>query len=273
MEENETEIESTESGASEGSSSEASESGSGTGAAQAAPKQEQEATPFHEHPRFKELVEQKNEFSKRYQDMESRYKQLENQLTQFKDSQPKAPTETDQLLADLKKVDPRLANVIEQQLKAAKTAETVQARLEQFERQHQEQNHRSTLSTAVAKINSLHEVNKVSDFGKQYIEARLDNAYRGGQLNAGDLKAVEAAYAEHAKAIKTYEDNFKREVTKGYVQDKTKDASIPTSVPKGTQAKPAQKGIPTFKNKDDLKSAVIKSFLKEKAAQSDAVNS
>ena len=49
-------------------------------------------------------MEQKNEFSKRYQDMESRYKTLEQQLNSFKEAQPKPPTETDALLADLKKV-------------------------------------------------------------------------------------------------------------------------------------------------------------------------
>jgi len=43
----------------------------------------------------------------------------------------------------------------------------------------------------------------MSDFGKQFINNQLDLAYRGGQLNASDLKAVESAYSEAAKSIKT----------------------------------------------------------------------
>lgn len=273
MEEIESGSESTESGVAEGSSTEASDSGSSNEASTqvAAPKQQE--TPFHEHPRFKELVEQKNEFSKRYQDMESRYKTLEQQLSSFRDSQPKAPTETDQLIADLKKVDPRLANVIESQLKAAKTAESVQQRLEQFEKQSQESARQSTLTSAVSKINSLHETNKMSDFGKQFINNQLDLAYRGGKLNASDLKAVESAYSESAKAVKAFEDSLKRDVTKSYVQEKTKDASVPSSLPKGAQAKPASKAIPSFKSKDELRAAVVKAYSKEAAASKQATNS
>lgn len=274
MEEMETGSESIESGVSEGASSDASRSESvgGAPAQAAASEQKQDTTPFHEHPRFKELVEQKNESLKRYQDIESRYKALEQQLSSLKDSQPKAPTETDALIQDLKKVDPRLANVIEQQLKSSENARQLQARLDQFEQQSKEQARQQTLMTAVSKINSLHETNKMSDFGKQFINNQLDLAYRAGQLNASDLKAVENAYGEASKAIKAYEESLKRDVTKSYVEGKSKDAAVPASLPKGTQAKPAPKATPSFKNKDDLKAAVIKSYLKESAASKDAAN-
>lgn len=274
MEDLETGSMDTESGASEGSSPEASsqESASGEVARAAAPKQEQETTPFHEHPRFKELVEQKNEALKRYQEMESRYKTIEQQVSSLKESQPKAPSETDQLLADLKKVDPRLANVIESQLKAAKLAEDTQKRLEAFERQSQEAKVQQTVSNAVSKINSLHETNKMSDFGKQFINNQLDIAYRSGKLDASDLKAVESAYGEASKAIKAYEDSLKRSITESYVQSKSKDAAVPASVPKGAQAKPAQKPLNVPKDKESLKAAVVKSFIKEQAANRDATN-
>lgn len=275
MEDMETSLESTESSASESPSLEGSgsEPNSGASTQVAAPEQKQDTTPFHERPRFKELVEQKNEYLKRYQDMESRYKALEGQLNSFRDSQPKAPTESDALLEDLKKVDPRLANDLQRALKGAETAQSLQTRLDAFEKQSQESARQQTLSTAVGKINSLHETNKMSPFGKQFINSQLDLSYRSGQLNASDLKAVEAAYGEASKAIKAYEDSLKRDLTKSYVESKTKDAGVPASVPKGPQAKPAQKAIPTFKNKEDLKSAVIKSYLKESAASKEAVNS
>lgn len=264
-----TELESTESGVEEGSSTEAPESSS-EGAAQAAPKQQQDTTPFHEHPRFKELVEQKNESLKRYQDMESRYKAIEQQLSSFRDSQPKAPTETDQLIADLKKVDPRLANVIEAQLKASETSKTVQARLDAFERQSQEASRQNVLMTAVGKINSLHESNKMSDFGKQFINSQLDIAYRNGSLNAADIKAVEAAYNQASTAIKKAFEEAKRTERESYVQDKKKDSSVPTSQPKGAPAKPAAKKTQFSKDPETARAQVVQKYLKQAAANRDA---
>jgi hypothetical protein len=217
-------------------------------------------------------VEQKNEWSRKYQEQDARYKQLEQQLNSFQASQPKAPSETDQLIKDLEKVDPRLASVIKSQLQAAETAKSVQQRMEQWEQQSKQQAQAQTLQNAVGRIKSLHETNKMSDFGKQFINNQLDIAYRNGTLQASDLKAVESAYAEAQKTIKAFEDSFKRDVTKGYVQDKAKDASVPASLPKGTQAKPAQKAIPTFKSKDELRQAAVKAYLKESAAHKAATN-
>lgn len=277
MEEIETGSADVTSDASEGSSSEASsqESAGMEAAKPAAPveqKQEVDWEKAFEHPRFKSLVEQKNEAQKQYQAMEARYKALESQLTSVRDSQPKAPTETDQLIADLKKIDPRLANVIEGQLKASEQAKQLQERLESFEKQSQEQRQQQVLSTAVGKINSLHETNKMSDFGKQFINNQLDIAYRSGALDASDLKAVESAYSEASKAIKAYEDSLRRSVTESYVQDKKKDASVPASVPKGAQAKPAPKPLNVPQDKEALRAAVVKSYLKERAANRDATN-
>ncbi len=274
MEDIETGLESTQSDAQEGSSSEASESQSeaGTTVQAAAPEPKQETTPFHEHPRFKELVEQKNDAQRQYQAMQAQYKAMEQQINSLRQSQPKAPTETDQLLEDLKKVDPRLAKVIESQLQAAETAKSVQERLSQFETRAQEESQQRTVASAVARINSLHETNKASDFGKQFINNQLDLAYRGGKLDASDPAAIEAAYKQASDAIKAYEDNLKRTLTESYVQSKKADASTPTSLPKGPQAKPAAKPLNVPKGKDELKSAIVRSYLKEQAASRDASN-
>ncbi len=272
-EEVESGLESTESGAVEGASSDASESGSETGApAQAAAPKQEETAPFHEHPRFKELVEQKNEAQRQYQAIQAQYKAMEQQINSLQQSQPKAPTETDQLLADLKKVDPRLAKVIESQLKASETAQALQTRLDQFESSAKESAQQQTVTNAVSKINSLHETNKTSDFGKQFINNQLDLAYRAGKIDASDLKAVEAAYQQAHSVIKTYEDTLKRTITESYVQSKKTDAGTPTSLPKGPQAKPAAKPLNVPKDKESLKSAVVKSFMKEQAASRDATN-
>lgn len=271
-------IESTESDVLPSASSDASESSSESSApapAQAdatAESQKVDSTPFHEHPRFKELVEQKNEALKNYQSMQDRFKSLEQQLSSFKDSQPKPPSEFDTLIKDLKQVDPRLAAALEANMKSSEQAKALQERLDNFEKQSHEQKAQSALTNAVSKINSMHELNKLPDFAKSVINNQLDLAYRSQKLNPSDLKGIETAYNEALKGFKSFEETFKRSVTEGYVKDKAKDSSVPTSQPKGTPAKATQKAPPTFKDKDALRSAVVKSYLKDQAASRDAVN-
>jgi hypothetical protein len=43
-------------------------------------------TPFHKHPRFQELVEQKNRATESYKQLEQRYEELERRISQM--SQP-----------------------------------------------------------------------------------------------------------------------------------------------------------------------------------------
>lgn len=248
-----------------------SESDGGAPAKAAAPEQKQDVdwSKAFEHPRFKELVDQKNDAHKRYQDMESRYKTLEQQLTSVKDSQPKAPTEFDQLIQDLKKIDPRLAGALEAQQKAAHQSEALQARLDAFEKQSQESARSQQVQTAVAKINQMHESNKVSPDVKQIINDRLDLLYMNGKLN---LQNLDQSYKEAYDTVKKYEESLTRSIRESYVKDKTKDATVPTSIPKGAQAKPAQKPLDVPKDKDALRTAVVKSYLKEHAASKNASN-
>jgi DNA repair exonuclease SbcCD ATPase subunit len=276
MEEIENEIESTESDATEGSSSEASESDSENGEAAAkaaaAPKQEPEIdwSKAFEHPRFKELIGQKNEAQSKYQEIESRYKTLEQQLTQIKESQPKPPTEFDSLLKDLKQVDPRLAAALESQAKAAQQAEALQARLDAFERQSQQTAQQSQIQSAVTKINQMHESNKVSPEVKQLINDKLDLLYMQGKLNFQNL---DQTYKEQYAAYKKMEDTMTRQIRESYVKAKKQDSSVPTSQPKGNPARPAPKALTVPKDKDALRAAVVKSFLKEQAATKAADNS
>ncbi len=265
----------TNSGGSEGASSDASSSessGSAANAAASEQKQTETSQPFHEHPRFKELVEQKNEYSRKYQDIEARYKAMETQFKSFQDTQPKPPTEADALLKDLKGIDPRLANYLQETAKRAELAEKLQARLDNMEKSSQEERTQQVVQAAVSRINGMHEQNKVSDFGKQFINNQLDIAYRSGRLQASDAKAIEAAYTEAHSAIKAYEDGLKRTHAASYAQEKKKDAAVPSSQPKGAPAKPGQKPLNAPKDKEALRAEVVKTFAIEQAARRAATN-
>lgn len=234
----------------------------------AAPKQE-EQTPFHEHPRFKELVEQKNSALNAQKALEQKLAQFEARFQQFQP--PKAPspqeTEFETLIRDLKGIDPRLASVLESNAKAAKVAEELQKRLDTFEQSTAQERQQAQVQNAVAKINQLHESNKVTPEAKQMINDRLELLYMQGKLN---LHEVEAVYKQTLDGHNKYVEALKRAERESYVTDKKKDAAVPTSQPKGSPAKAAAKK-PTFSNdKETARQQIVSKFLKQSAANRDA---
>lgn len=237
-------------------------------AAQAAPKQE-DTTPFHEHPRFKELVEQKNQAIAAQRSLEQRLHQFEQRLNQPA-PQAQKQAERDELIEDLKKIDPRLASRLEAFGNSSKTTEQLQTRLEAFEKAQHQQAQQQVLQTAVGKINNLHEMNKVSPFQKKVIESQLDLAYRSGQLDARDLAKVESEYKRTLDEAKAYEEELKRETLKSYVPAKKADSATPTSQPKGTPAKPGAKKTIYSSDPEVRNAQIVAEYMKTQASPNDA---
>lgn len=251
----------TESSGSE-ASPEPSESESTEAAAKPAVETKPEPTPFHEHERFKELVAQKNQALEGQKSLETKLAQLE---AQFKATQtPAQKAEKDELIEDLRKIDPRLAARLEAHGKTNNTVEQLQARLEQFENNAKQQAQSQTVQNAVAKINQMHETNKVSPEVKQIINDQLDLLYMQGKLN---LKNLEETYKVKYESIKKFEDALKRNITAEYSAGKKADAQAPTSQPKGTPAKPAAKPAKWSTNKETAKQQIVSRYEKAMAAQ------
>lgn len=229
----------------------------------AAPKQEE--TPFHEHPRFKELVDQKNKALESTRALELKLAQLEGRLSQPQSAAKQA--ERDELIEDLKKIDPRLAARLEAFGASSKTIEQLQAKLDQFEKFQQQQSEQTVVKESVARINSWHESNKVAPQIREAINARLDVLYMQGKLNPQNL---EQAYKAAYEPYKAYAEEIKRETLKGYVPAKKADASAPTSQPKGTPAKAKPAEAPKFKDKEELRAAVAKEFVQQQRAKREA---
>lgn len=253
----------------EGGSSDASDAQGSEGAAQAASKQTPEPTPFHEHPRFKELVEQKNQALSSQKALETKLAEIEARFSKAQEPQgpSKEQTELDSLIADLKKVDPRLAAQIEAASKAQSSVQQLQQRLEQFEKQNVETQQSARVQTAVAKVNQLHESNKVSPELKQLINDKIDLLYAQGKLN---LQNIEAEYAREHGAYQKMFEGLKRTERESYVTDKKKDAQVPTSQPKGAPAKPAAKKPTWSKDPETARAQIVSRFLKQEAAKKDA---
>lgn len=208
-----------------GESSEAPESNS----AQQAPEQdvsaEQKQTsasedqlPFHEHPRFKELVEQKNRAMEQSKALEERYAQLESQLRQMQQTnQPKK--EENPLYSRLKGIDPEFGGEFEKVASSLKELQELKQWKTEFE-QNQQRN------AAVATVKSLHEQNKVSPELRSIYESQLELAY--ARNPQAFLKDIQGQYkAVHESMMKVFEARD-RAARESYVSSKKADASIPS---------------------------------------------
>jgi DNA repair exonuclease SbcCD ATPase subunit len=259
--------------ATDGDSSDASDGDGGQAAAAPAakPEQQEPQTPFHEHPRFKELVEQKNQALAAQRSLEQKLAQIEQRFSQQQQQQPQTPskeeTERQALIEDLRKVDPRLAAQIEASYKAQSTVAQLQAKLEQFEQAQRQTQQQAQIQTAVSKINGLHEANKVSPEVRQFINDKMDLLYMQGKLN---VQNIDSEYKTAFDGISKYVEQLKRAERESYVADKKKDAAVPTSQPKGQPAKPAPKKPQWSKDPEVARQQIVNRFLKQQAANKDA---
>lgn len=215
--------------------------------------------PFHEHPRFKELVEQKNQAISQQKALEERYAQMEARVKQLTESSKPQTADKDELIEHLRTIDPRLADRLEKMTKALPTVESMQQKLESFERQQ-------AVSNAVSRINSMHDANKVSPELKNFINSQLDLKYMQGQLN---LQNLDTEYKNVHEQFKKYEEAIKRTTLEGYVPAKKADAKAPTSQPKGKPATSTSKAPAFSKDPELARQQVVSRYLKMAKAESD----
>lgn len=212
-------------------------------------KQPEPNVPFHEHPRFKELVEQKNKYADQLKAFEDRYKQLEERVNQ---QQPKAEEKQDKLISRLREIDPEFAERMELLSTRAEQASEYESRLQQIQEQAFAQN-------ALAKINEMHSKNAVSKELQDRYNRELDNAYRNGELR--DLKSVEAKYKSIHDDYSKLLDSYKRSALEQYTSSKKADAKAPASQPKG-QPVPASKKFDWSRDPDVARKQMIDRVLK-----------
>ena len=191
-------------------------------------KQPEPNVPFHEHPRFKELVEQKNKYAEQLKAFEDRYKQLEERLSRPQAQEPKQ----DPLIARLRDIDPEFAERIEKLSGLSEKASEYERKLAEIEE-------RAFARTALEKINTLHATNKVPKELQERYNKELDIAYQSGQLR--DVNAVEAKYKQIHEDYSKLLESYKRTAIEQYTSAKKADAKAPASQPKGQSVNHSKK--------------------------------
>ena len=251
-----TEIESTSDVTPEASSEPQVESQPEPQTQEAAPQQKE--VPFHEHPRWKEVMEERNAERQARTQLE---RQLADMQRQFQESQKPKSTQPDfkevssKMQERLKGIDPEFQgymSVLEQQALSAKE-ELAAFREEQF------------VNRAVSKFDELTKKDGVPSEVAGLYRAQLDQAYREGKIRS--LEDLEKAYQSiHEPFNKMLEAREKQALAK-YTTEKKAAAAKPAAQPKGRATSTGTPKTPT--NPNDRRSSIIAETLAHLRASKD----
>lgn len=182
-------------------------------------KQESANTPFHEHPRFKELIEERNQWKNQFAEMQKRLSDFESRS---KPAEPKVESPEDNLLKELKQIRPEFGNLIETLMKKASKVEEIEAGFNNYRNEQLSKNVSSTLE----KLHAEHKVPaELQDTYRLHLKAMAD---ANPSIGLSDLpKLYKEVHDRYSKII----DGIKRSATESYLTSKKADASIPTNKP------------------------------------------
>lgn len=186
------------------------------------PKQENKLPPFHEHPRFKEVIEQNRTYKTQMEQYQGALERLQGQMEMLRtQNAPKTEKPIDPFLADLEKVNPAYAKSLQSVYEQAAKTQALEQRIQQYEASQfaeKAQNH----------FKNLLESSKIADpmDRKLYERAVRAEVYereaKGQKLGLKDLDTIfNEFHGEYSKAM----EERNRKLTASYVKEKTKDTT------------------------------------------------
>jgi uncharacterized coiled-coil DUF342 family protein len=227
----------------------ANQSASAESNSEAKPNESQ--SPFHEHPRFKEIIEQKNQLKTQFEASQKQIDALQRQVQEFTSRKEISQKQEDALIARLKGIDPEFGDRFAKVDSTAQEVAQLKAQLRNYEVQQLRERAEST-------IKGLHEANKVPEALQTFYRARIEaECMKNPQLQVEDLPKV---YKDIHDSLSGYVEAQKREALKQYTTDKKKDSSTPTSQPKGKA--PALPGKQFSKNPEVARQEMVQQILK-----------
>lgn len=208
----------------------------------AAPKAQE--VPFHEHPRWKEVMEERNAEKQRAQALEQQLQQMQRQI---QESHSKKQAPQDPMYERLKGIDPEFADYLKDVREQAALAKQLQEELGGMR-------HEQFVSSATQKFHDLNKANNVSpELGKLYYNS-LDLAVREGKIKS--VSDFERAYEELHGSTKKFLEAHERAALEKYTASKKQDASKPTGQAKART--PAAGKIEFSKDPAEAKAQMVK---------------
>lgn len=212
---------------------------------QAAPASKE--VPFHEHPRWKEVMEERNAERQRAQALEARLQEMDRRLQESskpKSNQPDFKEISTKMQERLKGIDPEFQSymqLLEQQ------ALSSQEKLAAFEE-------KQLISSLTSKFEDLASKSSLDPADKDLYFSKLDFAYRNGQIRSqADVEAVfKSIHEPQQKRLEAY----KRAAIEEYTKAKKADSAKPKAQ---AQAKaPTQSTRQVSKDPTEARAEMIK---------------
>lgn len=216
--------------------------------------------PFHEHPRFKELIEERRQYADRVSQYESRFAEMERRLQDQAQQRPEPHKQVNPFVAKLKEIDPAYGQWAENMEQRAQQAEVLAREMQEIKQERI----RSEYETTVSK---LHSDSKVPESLRPFIREQLDALALSGQIRS--VKDVPNAYKAIQEKYTSLIDGIKREERASYVSAKSQDASAPTSQPKGKAPSRNDRGQFTSGDRETDMAMLVKRALKISKAEND----
>jgi hypothetical protein len=205
--------------------------------------------PFHLHPRFQEVISEKNAIKEQNAAFQRELAELKKQV------QASTPAEKDELMDRLESIDPKFAALLKGMRDEQKALKQTIQDLSGWREQSSAQ---TTAQQVQGMKNQFYTENKIPEDRKGIYEAMVQaEASRNPNLQVSDLpKVMKQVHDSLGKMFQTAE----RATTKQFVDSKKAEASKPTSLPKGAPAK-ATKPDNTSVSASDLRAQMVKEAL------------
>lgn len=214
--------------------------------AQAQPKEDN--VPFHLHPRFQEVISEKNA-------LKEQLKEFQRQLEAMKQQAPKQEPQRDELMERLKQIDP----VFAERFARLNKVDELESKLAQFEQWQQQQAQASVQQTVQATKDKFYAENNIPAERRELYEAQLIMAAQADpSLRTSDLPKVMKNI--HDKMSKLF-SSVERSTAKQLVEGKKAEAARPAPMPKGQAVKGRQENAPL--SPQEAKAQLIKDTLAE----------
>lgn len=200
---------------------------------------EEKLPPFHEHPRFKELIDQNRGYKSELDEYKGALERLKHEMESLRQqSAPKKEQPADPFLADLEKVNPEYAKSLKAVYEQAAMTRQLQERIDRYEQQQ-------FAEKAYSHFNKLLSDAKVNDgIDREIYESAIKAQVftleqQGKRLGLQDLDKLFNEF--HSKYSKAMEER-NRKLTAQYVQQKATDKA-PKATTGGAPATSSTKKI------------------------------
>lgn len=218
----------------EQNNNEPSEQAEPVASSEPAPKPAEDNVPFHMHPRFQEVISQKNELAEQNKAFARQMQEMQQQLQRMQQPAPQAP-QKDALLERLKGIDPEFA----ERFSKVNEVDDVKKELAELREFRQQIAARETQQQVMSMQDKFYSENNIPKERQAIYQALIQQeAAKDSNLKINDLpKVMKNVHDTLSKMFSTVE----RDTTKKFVEAKKTSAAKPSSQPKGSPVKPGSK--------------------------------